>query len=348
MIKAFIISILWVIIMPAIIGYSLLLLFKREEKSFSMALIVGLIIEYALYEAIAEPCIFLGKSFTTLTSIWFWIVIAMLIILFGLVLLFRRDEGFELILDTFGSLHSFVTPALYVFIIMFAFQAYHGFFYMYEDADDSNFVAKANISITTNTLFKYDDNGDEFDAFPTRQVFSPFPVYTATIAQISDIHPTILAHTIFPVLFLFIAYNVYYLLGKSIFKNDKYKITTFLAIFAILIQFSNYSRFAATYRILVRLWQGKSILVNVMMPFIIYLFIEHIGKKGQWFYWVLLCFTLWASLLLSSMAFTLPIIEVGLLTILFAIKDKKPWYVLTLVLCLIPSIAYGLVYLNIK
>ena len=348
MIKACLISVLWIIIMPAIIGYSLILLFRKEEKSFSLALIIGLIIEFSLYEAIAQPCIFLDKSFSTLSRVWSGIVLVLLVLFVALVIFLRRSEAKDLFFETLKSLKTFAVPGTYFLIAIFIFQAYHSFFFMFEDADDSNFVAKANIAITTDTLYKMDDKGAEYEEYPTRQVFSPFPMYTATISTIADIHPTILAHTIFPVIFLFVAYNVYYLLGKSIFKGDKYKIMTFLSIFAFLIQFSNYSRFAATYRLLVRLWQGKSILVNIMMPFIIYLYIEHIGKKGQTFYWFMLLFTIWASLLLSSMAFTLPIIETGLLTVLFAIKDKKPWYKITMALCFIPCLAYGLVYLSIK
>ena len=89
-------------------------------------------------------------------------------------------------------------------------------------------------------------------------------------------------------------------------------------------------------------------LCALILPFIWYLFIEYIGRKDDKFYWFILFLTLWGSMLLSSMALYLPILAAGILTLIYAIKDKKLKYLIRFILCCIPSVIYGIIYLVIK
>ena len=185
---------------------------------------------------------------------------------------------------------------------------------MYEDYDDSNFVAKAVITSDTDTMFVYNDIGTEYAGYTDRQVLSPFPVFTANIANLVGIPPTIMAHTIFPVVFLLLAYNVYYLLGNAVFKHDKSKTMLFLLFIALVYSFGDVTRYAASSRILFRPWQGKSILASIIIPFIIYVFIEHVGKEDDKFAWLVLLITMAGSILLSTMGVMLPAIVLTILT----------------------------------
>ena len=219
---------------------------------------------------------------------------------------------------------------------------------MYEDYDDSNFVAKATIARDTNTLFVYDDVGSKYESFPTRHVFSPFPFFYATIAEIVGTHPAIVDHTIFAVVFLIVGYVVLYLLGTSLFKDDKNKIMMYMIILSLLYIFGKYSRYAIFVRLLGRAWQGKSLLANIILPFIIYLFLEFIGEEKDGFYWILLFITLWAADLLSSMSIFLPLIASAILVVLYVIKDKNIKYILKFIPCCLPSLIYGIMYFIIK
>ena len=218
---------------------------------------------------------------------------------------------------------------------------------MHEDEDDSNFVAKAVIALDTDTLFKYSDEGYELSKIPWRTGLSPFPWFTANIATLVKSHPTIVAHTIFPVIFVVIAYSIYFIIGKYLFDYNYEKTFTFLIIINILYILGNYTRYSIFVRLLTRIWQGKSILANITIPIIFYIFLKGIGTENNNYYWFMLFLVLWGSILLSSMALSLPIIVSGILTFLFIIKDKKISYLFKYVFSILPCISYGIIYLFI-
>lgn len=342
MIKTLILSVIWLIIVPCIIGLYIIKYAKKDN--IFLAYIVGILIEFLVFEILAVPFTFLKLSFNSLKVAW-----TILIAIFTVASIYMNKNNFKNILE--NNLYDLKkNPKILsiIFLVLLFFQAYMGFAYMYEDYDDSNFVAKATIAKDTNTLFVYNDIGEKYEAFPTRHVFSPFPYFTATISEITFSHPAIIAHTIFPIIFIFAGYSLYYLIGNNLFKNNKEKVFIFLILLCLLYIFGKYSRYAIFVRLLGRAWQGKSLLANIILPFIMYIFLEYIGESEEKFGWILLFITLWAADLLSSMSLFLPLISSGVLVILFSIKDKNIKYILKFIPCCIPNLVYGIMYFLIR
>lgn len=344
-IKITILTIIWLLIIPCFIGLNIIKYANKEDKNIFLAYIVGMLIEFLSFEILAIPFTFVKFSFRSLTYTW----VVVILIIFGLSIYFNKDNFKSILKVNVEKIKIMPKILSVIFLILLFFQAYMSFNYMYEDYDDSNFVAKITIARDTNTLFVYDDMGIKYDKFPTRHVFSPFPYYTATISELIDCHPAIVAHTIFPVIFLILGYIVFYLIGNSLFKNDKNKTMVFMVILSILYIFGKYSRYAIFIRLLGRAWQGKSLLANIIIPFIMYLFLEYLEDNQKCkFFWIMLFITLWAADLLSSMSIFLPIIAAGILVVLYAIKDKDIKYIFSFIPCCLPSVVYGILYLIIK
>lgn len=342
MLKTLILSIIWLMIVPCFIGLNIIKIAKKDNVF--LAYIVGILIEFLVFEILAVPFTFLKFSFNSLK--WAWTII---IILLTIISIIKNKMNFRKIINNnLDDVKKNPKILNIIFLILVLFQAYMGFTYMYEDYDDSNFVAKATIAKDTNTLFVYNDIGEKYDVFPTRHVFSPFPYWTATISELTYSHPAIIAHTIFPVIFIGLGYSLYYLIGIALFKNNKEKVFTFLIILCILYIFGKYSRYAIFVRLLGRSWQGKSLLANIILPFILYIFLEYIGDSEEKFGWFLFFITLWAGDLLSSMSLFLPLISSGILVVLFAIKDKNIKYIFKFIPCCIPNLVYGIMYFIIK
>lgn len=334
---------LWFIIIPECIGLGLLN-FKKDNKSMIFALIIGYIFGFASFQLLAIPMIFMHLKFTTLA--YSWAIIMVILAIISMILVRKRlKEIFIENIEALKKLPKFLTIIVTIIVL---FQAFMAFRYMHQDHDDSNFVAKATIAYDTNTLYEYGDKGEDLNQVPSRNGLSPYPIYTATIAKLIGFHPAAVAHTIFPPVFIVLAYLVYFLVGKALFKDDNKKTMVFMLILAVLYMFGDYSRYTVFDRLLYRLWQGKSMLCAIILPFIWYLFIEYIGKKDEKFYWFILFLSIWGSVLLSSMALYLPIISSGLLALIYAIKYRKAKYLLWIFLCCIPSIIYGIIYLFIK
>lgn len=342
MIKTIVLVALWMFVIPCIIGLGVLKLDKKKNKNVFLAIVLGFFIELLVFEILSVPMTFKGKTFTALKNIWTIIILA-LATLSALINIRDYKEIFKKNFDGIKTIPKFLTIT---FIILLAIQCYIPFKYMHKDYDDSNFLAKATIAIDNDSLFVYDDAGNEYKEFPTRTVLSQFPHFTAIISVLCDIHPTILAHTIFPAVFIVMVYGFYYVLGMTLFKKDQNKTMIFLNILAVVFIYGSYSRYTNFVRILYRAWQGKSILANLTLPFIWYVFMECIGKENSKFGWFILFIALGGSIALSSMAFILPVITVLILMFIYAIKDKKIGYVIALILCAILCVLVISVYLK--
>ena len=277
MIKSMILIAFWMFVIPVLLGLGILKLDKKGNKNVCLALILGIFAELLVFSCLAIPMTFLRCSFTLLKNSW----AVIMLILSAVSIFFNRNNIKEIVKQNLDEVKSLPKVLTVIFLILLVVQCYFPFKYMHEDYDDSNFVAKAVIAVDTDTLFKYDDAGYEYTEFPTRTVLSQFPHYTGAIAVLSDIHPTVLAHTIFPVVFIVIAYSFFYVFGKSLFKNDIKKAMIFLNLLAVIYMFGDYSRYTNFVRLLYRTWQGKSLVANLTIPFIWYVFIEYIGKENS-------------------------------------------------------------------
>ena len=332
---------LWFLVIPEFLGLAILRFNKKENISIVFSLIVGYLFEFMVYEIYAIPMTFLKMKFTTLS--YFWIIT--IIVLFVISIKFNLDKIKSIIKDNLKELKKFPIVLSVIFVMIVGLQCFICFKYMHQNYDDSNFVAKATIAKDTNTLHKYNDIGEEYTSLPGRQLFSPFPFYTATMSLIMNLHPTIIARTIFPVVFIPLVYMVYYMIGNVLFKDNKKKTFTFLIILTVLYTFGSYTSRNIFTSLLYRIWQGKSILANLIIPFIWLIFMKYINKEEKYYYWIILFITLWGANLLSSMSLSVCCIEVGILSLIYTIRDKKISYLLKSLICMIPSITYGIIYL---
>ena len=223
MIKSIILVGFWMFLVPIVLGLGILKLDKKGNKNVCLALILGLFTELLVFSMLAIPMTFLKCTFSLLKNSW-----AVIMILLSVVsIFFNRKNIKDIVKQNVDEIKGVPKILTVIFIILLAVQCYFPFRYMHEDYDDSNFVAKAVIAVDTDTLFVYDDAGYEYEEFPTRTILSQFPHYIGTIAVLSNIHPTVLAHTVFPVVFIVIAYCFFYVFGKSLFKNDQKKAMMF-------------------------------------------------------------------------------------------------------------------------
>lgn len=343
MIKTILLSGLWMFILPIILGLGILKFDSKKNKSIFLALVLGIFVELLVFEAISIPMTFKRCSFTMLKETWMTVIAVLSVISF----IFNIKNAKEIVKQNFEAIKTVPKILTVLFLVLLVIQCYYPFKYTHLDFDDSNFVAKAVIARDTDTLFVYDDAGNEYKEFPTRQVLSQFPHFIAVLSEISSIHPTIFAHTVLPVIFILIIYAFYYVFGMTLFKKDQTKALCFLIILSTVFIYGDYSRYTNFSRLTYRLWQGKSILANLTLPFIWYVFIEYIGKENSKFGWFILFIALAGSIALSSMALILPTITILVLMVIYAIKDKKIIYVISILICCIPCAIFASIYFKL-
>ena len=348
MLKIFLSSV-WFIIIPILLGLLITHFMKKNKNNLLYSILIGYFCEFSIYQLLTIPFTYMEKSFNSLyyTSLG----ICLFLSIISIIINFKEIKN--ILKNIRDSIKKISKILLLIILVIIGFQCYYGYRYMHIDEDDSNFVAKATISLQTNTLYKYSDTGEVNTEFPVRYVFSPFPVYTAAVAKFTGYHPMAIAHTAFPVIFLVLIYINYYLLGNILFKGDKNRSLVFLIFVSLLYMFGDDINLRSNFRFaLVRLWQGKAVLGNLIIPAIIVMYDGFVEDEKKFSNWIAVFFTMFSSCLVSTMGFALAPVMLGTLIIIYSIKnivEKKSFkeflkFSFCSLLCCAPNLVYAAMY----
>lgn len=216
------------------------------------------------------------------------------------------------------------------------------------DDDDARYVANAVAAYETNTMYHYHpNNGTAMEYFMGeigKEATSPMMMFYAAVSFIVRVHPTIMIHTVWAVVWVLTSYGIYWMLSACFYPESRRNRLVFLALVMVLQIFGNTSIYTASTFSLIRAWQGKALVPAVVMPFLLALFLRRWKDKDYgWRQGLLLCSL--SACLCSGMGVYLSAILTAAAVISAAVKEKS---IKTLVLgacCCIPNAVYTGLYL---
>lgn len=177
----------------------------------------------------------------------------------------------------------------------------------YEEGDDAFYVAISTITEDANTMYRklpYTGGETLLDA---RHGLAPFPIWVAYLAWLSGIPSVTVAQVVLPMSLIGMAYCVYLLLGARLTeKHGERSLPFFMILVELLVIFGGYSLYSAENFLLVRTAQGKAVLANIILPFLLFLFLLLLEKlekeelQGK-FFWLLFFCTMAAGCLCSTL-----------------------------------------------
>lgn len=332
------------ILVPILLGMLYTKFITEGKNNILLNLAAGYIIGFGVFELVTLPLIWLRASLDSLCMLYGGIMLLGAIV--SVAINYKRFA--DMIKDTVNGIKTF-TLCIWAELLLIGGQILFYVRNSYSNADDAFFVASATTSMATNTIFVFDPyTGAAYSSLPSRYVLSPFYAFYAVISKAVDTHPAILAHSVFMILFLLLAYAVYTLIGQALFHNNTEKIGYFLIVLTFLNIFSAYSERTSGLFLLIRLWQGKAILAGILLPLILYLTIRIFVWEGKKADWVLLFLLMCACCMVSSMGIMLGAIMTGIFGILYAIKHKSIKRLIFTALCCIPNMICAVVYIVIR
>ena len=190
--------------------------------------------------------------------------------------------------------------------------------------------------------------GEAYSAYPARYILAPFPVFIAMIGKLLFTHPTIIAHSVLPFVFIPMAYGVYWLVGRLLFKDDMKKTWLFLALICILNLFGNQTVYTVSTFLLTRIWQGKAVLAAILLPLIIYVSLKVYHSEMVRADWVMLFGVMLASCMVSSMGVVLAPVELVVFVLTYAFLQKNYMNIWKALICCIPNVLVGVIFLMIR
>ena len=359
-------GIVWLIaillVAPFLSGCLPVLFFPEEKRTLHRTFLLGVLLDWFAFDLCALYFLFFGNVFISFEQTFraYCVVLAALGIAGLLVLFFKKPLKLP---DTAGLLRTDPATALcwlFFFAVLFV-QLFLAVTYASFDGDDAFYVVESLMSEKTGTMYNYVPYTGESARLDIRHALAVIPMWEAFVARVSGIHATIIAHTVLPVFLIPLTYLVYYGIGKSLFKKDETLLPVFLSLLAIFQVTGNTSIYTTETFFLTRTWQGKAMMGNLVLPMILLVFCAFFAEdtqraadgqgtsatdvRGAVLTLVLInCF----AGMCTSMGVVLAAGEILLLSLLYALKQRRMGALLPGILSCVPNVCYILLYMRLK
>ena len=336
-------------VVPELVGLLLLYFWKKEENNILLAFCIGYIIEFAVLQLITVPMIYAQAKYTTLLILYTIIILSLCIV--SLIIIFKKNNketikvSLKRIIEK-GKNYSKVIAIICIVLIGIQMYMYVGK-YTHLDDDDAYYVGTATTTLQTNSIFKYSPTTGllKGEQTLTRYRLGAFPIYYAIISSWTKVHPAIVAHILLPVSLLMVVYSIYYLLGYELFEKDENKALMFVMLMCFINIFGNYSIRNTFSFLLFRIWQGKAILCNIIMPFILWMLFKANEEKYSFVTGLIIFLSVIAGVFTTTMGIAFSPIMIGTLAVLYGVHNRSIKDVVKCFVCSIPSIVYGILYI---
>ena len=341
---------LLMVVAPTGIGLLINNVMTGEERGIGTTYLSGFLCQLAIFQLVAVPVVFLDAwGFETIVSLY-----TSLITIFaggGIIdalHCFRAGEmvGKKRVLSIRSKVY--LTEWI-IFGLLLFFQLYMAATRAAFDGDDAYYVVHSLITQETNTLYRILPYTGLSTSLDVRHSLAVFPLWIAFLAKVTGIHATILSHTILPIFLIPLTYGIYYLIGKKMLGERKSMLPGYMILVAALHIWGNTSIYTNATFLLMRNWQGKSMLANVVIPsvFLVLLWLFEGEAKQQQekrILWFLLFVLNIVAAMMSTASVFLNAVLIAVMALVLTLQNKDVRILLKLFFCCIPCMVYAFIY----
>lgn len=357
-------------IIPLCVGLIPVNLMEKRYRSLGVAYIAGFLSTLAIFQIIGVPIVILeARGFRIIVPLFS--ILTILLSGVGVFMTWRTirkdnspDEG-----ELLSFLHYFKKDSkesvvkklrdkqereeglLWIFVLLLiGFQMFMAFTTTSFDGDDAYYIVQSVLTDETDTLYRIRPYTGLSTGMDLRHSLAVFPIWIAYIARMSGIHATIVAHSILSLVLIPVTYWIYLEIGKKLLKRDRHKLPVFMIFICLMQIFGNVSIYTNATFFLTRTWQGKSLLANVVLPAIVWLILwifeqENYEKEHRVGLWVLLVLTNFVAAMSSTASVFLAAMLIGVTGLVLGIREKNIQIPLRLMICCVPLVIYGVIFL---
>ena len=368
--------ILWLLVIPFLVGVLFNFILPEIRRTIGITFILGYLAYMAVFEVAAitsmTNAVYSAFTYCRRSFILVIVILAVLGILRGLKVL--KDNEWKVLALFPGEAHADVydlmsprsDPKNYktdytkesriywgIFFVIMVFQMVMSVVMASFDGDDAYFVVEsllAQEADVMNTILPYTGTSTALDI---RHALAVITMWDAFIAKMSGIHATIVAHSIIPLFVIPLVYLVYVEIGRILFRSRQQIIPVFMIIVSMLLMFGNVSIYTPATFFLMRTWQGKALVANLVFPMIFWMFfwmLEDLkAPKKQTFRaaWIMLGLINMFSGVCSSLGVIFGSGLIALLTLILLVLSKRWTVMLGAFLCVIPNLIYLGIYFSL-
>lgn len=354
MIGSIITLIFVLVLIPFGMGLIPVNLIDGRLRSVGVTYISGFLFALAVFQIITVPIIILDSwGFKIVVPLYTCVTVFLALIGVALtVFTVKKEKGTRLKLmnEQKPAMEDIVLWGM-VFLLV-GFQLVMAFVMTSFDGDDAYYVVQSLLTEETNTMYRILPYTGLSTGLDLRHSLAVFPIWIAYIARMSGVHSTIIAHTVLPLVLIPLTYWIYLEIGKKLLRKELKKLPVFMIFICLMQIFGNVSIYTNATFFLTRTWQGKSILANVVIPTIFWLFLWIFDKDGdekenRIGLWIMLFSINFVAAMASTASVFLIAMLIGVTGLVLGIKEKNIQIPLRLMVTCIPLVIYGVLFLLI-
>ena len=319
------------VLMSYIIGDLAQMLFK-VHRGIALKVLSGFVLFLCMFHVTSLPFMFNGASFSLLCSLFYGECAAVLLA-YAILCVIRKYIPFRKDFKRLSATARSIAANRWWFLLLWGILGLliltHVFFVLRcvgTNVDDNFYVAESLTFLSRDRMMDVLPScGIEGSVFPATYLLVSWEAFLAALSKFFAVTPAAFCHSILPAFLIPLHYAAYYIAAREFSRKHASCALLFIVFLNITCGPSTYNQGAF---LTLRIWQGKSVLVNILMPLLLYLFLRITKTKVVR---VRNIFFLFAVLLASGAASTVgtylaPVLyAVYALAFLIIIRKWKPF-----------------------
>ena len=364
---------LWAGLIPVLSGLLVCSILPASRREFHTIVAAGYLTTFSIFEVLGLLVLFFTEygSFELLVRLYagtslliaaagiFWCAKTGGVCLPGLVEAMRvrrsRQEWDELISTRRKTVLRAV--ALWsAFAALLAFQLYMAYTRAFYDGDDAYYVAQSLQTWQTGTMYHLDPYRGVTTTLDVRHALAMFPMWTAALARLCGTHPTIVTHSMLPMVLLPLYDICFYSAASVLLRNEGPSrrlrmLPGFMIVVAVMQIFGNVSIYTPETFLIMRTWQGKTIYASMLLPLTFAILLstaQHVEDKSSYtFQWHMMMLVNTAAGFCTPIAplMTAFLFLAGTFFTILAVRQKG--FMRRTFLACLPSLVYAIILVRI-
>ena len=341
MIRAGIAVLLMILNLILYFFFGMLVMPKKGDRRIcvSEAVFAGFFLYYFLFALVCIPIMYKWRPLSMLTGIWGTAVPVICAVSF--IVSFRSlKKNLPAFTEYLKKNLPYLAAFLVITVVMVIIVVCNYQFTL----DAAYYVANVTTSLQTDTLNIYDPyTGAWQDHFEMRYFFAVFPLNDAVFCSIFKIHPLIWCKTTIAGDAIILTNLVLFMTGKRLFRGDHAK-TLLFVLFADVMNFFFITIYTTSTFLLTRTYEGKSLLGNVVLPGVFYIYMRLSEDQKSLYNWGLLFLVAIGSPVLSSSSNMLIPAMIAVTIMPLCILKRDITVIFKSLVCMLPEVILMLTY----
>lgn len=311
------------------------LVFQDKRPYSPENYLMGLVTVFALYEVTALICSpILMAPLSTATTVWSIAVATMSVL--GWIKFQKNSKR----INVQRRIITYREKLLLLIVLFLLFvETARSVTGLVVNPDDAFYCAQATTAVYNNKINSFEpQTGAAINPRGGYRWLNFWSIMWASVSQLTGIHPAIIMRTFLPVIMIPCAYMAVFVVLKELFRGSEKKALMGVFLLEIAYETMACNDGMKQWWLLLVSWFGKSVVPNLICPFLFYLYIRLIKEPQQKYLWRAMWIAIVGGCLVATSGYPMIAFEIGVLCIAHLVVNRDFKFFAKLAGCGVPAV----------